>query len=293
MDFTPGTFARAVGSPETFRGRSREIFGEHYEKHVIGAAAVAALTIAVGDGVAVAQQSGQDQTPAAQRMEKGQGQRDQAQGQQNRTGGAQRDEAAQAQMNQQQEALKRDHTAKPGMQKEKEAKGKAAEGQQSQGERRPDQEQSEKPMRSEERTGQAQPEKRETSKAQPATENRSVETEKPNRGEQQTGQAPEPQNRAGSAANAQTGAESDQNQRRSAGQTSASLAQGRGGVRAEGAAHISNESASRIAESLRTTASPQNVNINVSVGALLPGEVDLRPLPSGFAAALNILDSHR
>jgi Protein of unknown function (DUF1236) len=55
---------------------------------------------------------------------------------------------------------------------------------------------------------------------------------------------------------------------------------GGGNVQAMGKAHISQESASRIADALMATATPQNVNIDVSVGGLLPGEVDVRPLPS-------------
>ena len=50
-------------------------------------------------------------------------------------------------------------------------------------------------------------------------------------------------------------------------------------VQAMGATQISDESASRIADALMATAGPQNFNVDVSVDGLLPGELDLRPLP--------------
>ena len=59
-------------------------------------------------------------------------------------------------------------------------------------------------------------------------------------------------------------------------------AEGRAGaenVHVEGNAHLSNERASRIADTLLATATPQNVNVNVAVGAALPADVRLMPLP--------------
>ncbi|MGA7198130.1 MAG: DUF1236 domain-containing protein [Roseiarcus sp.] len=56
-----------------------------------------------------------------------------------------------------------------------------------------------------------------------------------------------------------------------------------GNVQAMGATHISNQSASRIADALLATAAPQNFNVDVSVDGLLPGELDLRPLPPAVA----------
>ena len=50
-------------------------------------------------------------------------------------------------------------------------------------------------------------------------------------------------------------------------------------VHSEGNAHLSNDRAARIADTLMATATQQNVNINVRVGAPLPGDVDLMPLP--------------
>jgi hypothetical protein len=52
-------------------------------------------------------------------------------------------------------------------------------------------------------------------------------------------------------------------------------------VEARGNAHLSNEQASRIADTLWTTASPAQtrVNIDVNVGEPLPGNLELMPLP--------------
>jgi hypothetical protein len=267
----------------------------------IGAASAAALTMAVATGWAAAQerQPGQDQAPARHEMEKGQ-----------------RGETAQAQspMGQQQEqktpagAGERGQARKPSMQKEEGAPGKAAEGEQRKVDRQSNQTQSEKLMRGEERTGQAQSDRRtgeqaaqmngETGKAaqgEPGkkVEKRSGRAAQPENGapgEERMGQTPQPQK--GASNEAQTGpaadhgaaqgqAQSGQNEKPPAtGQATASAPRhGGGNVQAMGSAHIYKENASRIADTLMTTASPQNVNINVSVGGLLPGEVDLQPLP--------------
>jgi Protein of unknown function (DUF1236) len=51
-------------------------------------------------------------------------------------------------------------------------------------------------------------------------------------------------------------------------------------VEAKGSAHLSNEQASRIADTLRTTSPAQTSgNVNVNVGEPLPGSVELLPLP--------------
>jgi hypothetical protein len=52
---------------------------------------------------------------------------------------------------------------------------------------------------------------------------------------------------------------------------------------ASGGAHIDRERAAKIASALIATAAPQNVSAHITVGAPLPGEVDLRPLPPGAA----------
>ena len=50
-------------------------------------------------------------------------------------------------------------------------------------------------------------------------------------------------------------------------------------VRVSGNGRIDREQAAKIAEALIATATPQTLNAQISVGAPLPGEVDLRPLP--------------
>jgi hypothetical protein len=55
-------------------------------------------------------------------------------------------------------------------------------------------------------------------------------------------------------------------------------------VQAMGNAHLSHERAASIAHTLMATASPQNVNVDVSIGADLPGELDVRPLPPAVIA---------
>jgi hypothetical protein len=267
----------------------------------ISAASAAALTTAVATGWAAAQerQPGQDQTTAKHEMEKGR-----------------RGETAQAQAptGQQQEqktpggAGERSPALKPGMQKEEGAPGKAAEGEHRKIDSPSNQAQSEKPMRGEERTGQAQSERRtgeqgaqmngETGKAAQGEPGKKIEKrtgqaaqpESGARGEERMEPTPQPQRGAGNEAEtgpaaergaAQGQAQSGQNERPPAtGQASASAPRhGGGNVQAMGNAHISKESASRIADTLMATASLQNVNIHVDVGGLLPGEVDLRPLP--------------
>jgi hypothetical protein len=46
-----------------------------------------------------------------------------------------------------------------------------------------------------------------------------------------------------------------------------------------GRVQLPHDRAARIAQTLTATARPQNINVNVSVGADLPGDVDLLPLP--------------
>lgn len=56
-------------------------------------------------------------------------------------------------------------------------------------------------------------------------------------------------------------------------------------IHAEGSAEITKDRAARIAELLMATATPQTASVsgNVHVGAPLPGEVDLMPLPTTIA----------
>jgi hypothetical protein len=53
---------------------------------------------------------------------------------------------------------------------------------------------------------------------------------------------------------------------------------------ATGNIHISSANASRMAEALISTGRSQNINVAVNVGAPLPGEVDLLPLPPAVAS---------
>ena len=50
-------------------------------------------------------------------------------------------------------------------------------------------------------------------------------------------------------------------------------------VRATGSAHLTNDNAAKIANTLTATSSTQNINVSVNVGRPLPGDVDVRPLP--------------
>jgi uncharacterized protein DUF1236 len=53
-------------------------------------------------------------------------------------------------------------------------------------------------------------------------------------------------------------------------------------VRAEGNAHLSNDRAARIADTLMATAGPEHVNVKVRVGEPIPGDVNLMPLPNSI-----------
>jgi hypothetical protein len=140
-------------------------------------------------------------------------------------------------------------------------------------------------MRGEERTGHAQ--SGQTGESGKKVEKRTGKTEGGAPDEERMGQTPQPQKGAGNEA--QTGPAADHGaaqgqtqsgQNQATGQaTDSAPRHGGGNVQAMGSAHISKENASRIADTLMTTASPQNVTIKVGVGGLLPGEVDLRPLP--------------
>ena len=61
--------------------------------------------------------------------------------------------------------------------------------------------------------------------------------------------------------------------------TTGAVTNERQNVQATGNTHISGDRAEKIAQTLRATSSTQKVNINVRIGANLPGNVDVRPLP--------------
>ena len=58
----------------------------------------------------------------------------------------------------------------------------------------------------------------------------------------------------------------------------------REGVTVSGDVHISQENASRVAEAPMSTAPEQNANVNVEAGALLPGNLELRALPTAVVS---------
>jgi hypothetical protein len=67
--------------------------------------------------------------------------------------------------------------------------------------------------------------------------------------------------------------------------TTAGTSGGSATVEARGNAHLSNEQASRIADTLRTSSSAlRSVDVNVNVDEPLPGDVELMPLPPSVVA---------
>jgi len=119
----------------------------------------------------------------------------------------------------------------------------------------------------------------------------------PNReGAGQAGQTATSGNREGAAQEGQTATSGNREGMTREGQTStAGGTNARGGagtVEARGNAHLSNQQASRIADTLWSTASPAqtSVNINIDVGEPLPGNVELMPLPP---AVVSIVPEYR
>jgi hypothetical protein len=240
---------------------------------LLGAAAAAALATAAG--LAFAQEKQQDQqAPASQHMENGQhtapGEGQMQEEGASRAGQAQA-QTPMAQPGENQKAREPGQPAKPGMKGE--GAGTASQGEQPQGaERRANQAQSETPNRAEDKKGaQAQERNGQAEKGAHAQER--------NRQAEKGMQAQEP--------NAQSGATPN---RQGAGETGAQTGQGAAGsanrqdVQATGNAHLSHERAASIAHTLMATASPQDVSVEVSIGADLPGELDVRPLPPAVIA---------
>ena len=111
---------------------------------------------------------------------------------------------------------------------------------------------------------QAQPEKMKTGQAnQPAEAPKGVTR----------GQGPANENRA-----SQTGAPQMENKQQNS-QASGERHVNPQNVRAEGNAHLTNERAARVADTLLATATTQNVNAKLAVGEPLPGDLRLLPLP--------------
>jgi hypothetical protein len=268
---------------------------------LLGAAAAAALATAAG--LAFAQQD--QQAPASQRMENGQhGAPGQGQMKEERAG---RSAQAQpqtptAQPGENEKAREPGQPAKPGTKSE--GAGTAAQGEQPQGaERRANQAQSETPNRAEDKKGTQAQEGSGQAEKGAQTQERNGQADKGMQTHERNGQADkgmQTQARHGQAEKgaktqepnaqpdampnrqgaAQSGAQSGQRQ---TGQGAAGSA-GRQDVQAMGNAHLSHERAASIAHTLMATASPQNVSVDVSIGADLPGELDVRPLPPAVIA---------
>ncbi len=259
----------------------------------IGAAAVAALTTVSAASLAVAQEQRQpgQEGPAAHQMEKGGGH---AMG-----AGMQRGERAQSAQAQSpgEERLRNERAGqektgqeKMGQQKMGQEMKRGEEGKTAQNQR-PDQGQTEK-MNGENR---AQENKTDEQGARNKNENSAAQAAEPNRPGEEKGKAAE---RAGQMEKGKTAAEAQTNEHREGEaqnghnemQNNRQGQQNAGrethvnpqNVRAEGKAHLSNDRAARIADTLMAT-NRENVNVhinNISVGVALPGDVSLMPLPT-------------
>jgi hypothetical protein len=266
----------------------------------MGAVAAAALTtMAASAALAQEKRPEQDrQAPAAHRVESGQ------KGQMNGERTGQSAQAQTGEPNKEERARESGQAMKPGV------KGEGAQGEQPRGEQqRGNQAQSENPNRTEEQKGaqaqerNGQPEKgaqTEERKGQnekgAQTEERKGQSEKGAQAQERNGQnekgaqteerngqserGAQAQERNGqNEKGAQTGAMQN---REGQGQTGRNDRQGAGAANAQamGRVQLPHDRAARIAQTLTATARPQNINVNVSVGADLPGDVDLMPLPS-------------
>ena len=257
---------------------------------LLGAAAAAALATAAG--LAFAQQD--QQAPASQRMENGQhGAPGQGQMKEERAGRSAQSQpqTPTAQPGENQNAREPGQPAKPGTKSE--GAGTAAQGEQPQGvERRANQAQSETPNRPEDKKGTQAQERSGQAEKGAQTQERNGQAEKSGQMQERNGQADkgmqtqERNAQSGAMPNrqgaAQPGPQAGPNERQT-GQGAAGSAN-RQDVQAMGNAHLSHERAAAIAHTLMATASPQNVNVAVSIGADLPGELDVRPLPPAVIA---------
>jgi hypothetical protein len=161
--------------------------------------------------------------------------------------------------------------AKPGMKSE--GAGTAAQGEQPQGaERRANQARSETPNRAEDKKGAQAQERSGQAEKGAQTQERNGQADKGMQAQEPNVQFGATPNRQGAA---ETGAQTGQG---------AAGGANRQDVQAMGNAHLSHERAATIAHTLMATASPQNVHIDVNIGADLPGELDVRPLPPAVIA---------
>lgn len=218
----------------------------------IGAAAAAGISTFAATGLALAQEKQDQQTPETPHMERA---RPPAQIEKGQPGAGQAG-PQQGKEAQEQKTPQGDPNAEKGQ------TGQAVQ---------PENRQVEKPQ-----TGQAAaPERAQTGQAmQP--ENRQGE-------KSQTGQAAPPQK-------AQTGQgaapETRQGGQMPSGQANATTARPGGPATAAGKVPISSTTATRISEALISTApaASQNINVAVNIGAPLPGEVELLPLPQAVVS---------
>jgi hypothetical protein len=211
----------------------------------ISAAAAAGITTFAATGLALAQEKQDQQTPATQHMQKGQPA--QIEKGQPGAGQAERQTGKEAQE-------QRTPQAGPNAEQEKAQTGQAMEPENRQGEKA----RAGAPERAQ--TGQAmQPENRQGEKAQTG---QAASPEKA-----QTGQAAAPETR-------QAG-------QKTSGQANATAARPGGNATAVGKVQISSTTATHISQALISTApaTSQNINVAVNIGAPLPGEAELLPLP--------------
>ncbi len=251
--------------------------------------AVAAVALATGTGLAFAQEKQQDQQgPASQRMENGQhGALGQGQMKEERAGRSAQTQAQapMAQPGEDQKGRASGPPAKPGTKTE--GAGTAAQGEQPKGaERRSNQAQSEAPDRAEGNRGSQAQERTGQAEKGAQTQERNGQADKGMQTHEKGMQAQGPSAQSGAMPNRQGAAQS----RTQTGQNERQTGQGPGGsgnrqdVQAMGNAHLSHERAAAIAHTLMATASPQDVNVEVSIGADLPGELDVRALPPAVIA---------
>jgi len=212
----------------------------------IGAAAAAGITTFAATGLALAQEKQDQQTPETQHMEKA---RPPAQIEKGQPGAGQAERQTGKEAQEQ-----KTPQAGPNAEKEKAQTGQAMQPENRQGEKA----QTGAPEKAQ--TGQAmQPENRQGEKAQTG---QAASPEKA-----QTGQAAAPETRQGG--------------QMASGQAKATAPRPGGNATAVGKVQISSTTATRISEALISTApaTSHNINVAVNVGAPLPGEAELLPLP--------------
>jgi Protein of unknown function (DUF1236) len=204
---------------------------------------------------------------ATQQMEKGQTQRGQTQGRMKK---GERAQGMQAQSPQAQATTAQEHMGQQRMGQQRNEKpgmeNRAAQGQRP-GAERMNQAQTERPKTNAE-TGQPAQGQRMQSAPQTGQTNPPAQTAKGAAARQNNAQATGTHTRTGGVATAQ-------GQQRT---THVNPQQ----VHVTGNTRITNDKAAQLSDTLLATARPQNVNVAVNVGAPLPGEINLLPLPANI-----------